>query len=834
MAYLVDELTRKNEIPRPKICYYFCRDDETGRAINIFSTLILEILEQFSGLKKMFYELYKNAQASGSFQPASSITELENFLYQVLETIDRPLFIVIDGLDECDRASRNRLLSLLKNLLQKTPRLKVLLSSRPHGEILKQLHGTSRIDLGFNAERDRIIVEKTVEKQLSYLSEESEEEVKALVINRVSTLMRGSAIWTKMVVGLIATREIHTIGPMRSFLDNLPLPDELSELYITVLKRSTLNDPANWELASIALRVLAVARRPLSVSELAWAVALSTAEQHVVTVAALGQLVDCSRVMSLIQPFITSIDSNDLKERQIRLSHQSMKEFVIDFAKPDVLSLQISTISASADRTALELRLQSLEEAMLNICIRYLLLDDVDGTALFSDELAAIEELPQEVDLFDNKEGPVYYDPYCTWETWEENMIRYDPTERGFGELFVYASCCWLEHFGAIKIGPLPDLAKIERLCQAGSTRIQNWTKQNCRPDCVIKARFPFESNLYDPLSITALYGSEAMLYKILRDSELNPDKFRPRTAIRAAEQVLLWGDVSRLKILVLDKKVGHQLQSLDFFWFVLRQWSGHGRHRCNWTLVFDLVVHMSDMLVQKQFGNELLCMAARAGCIPMVQRLMTASRHNTKLRDELLRGASREQNPPCSSKSVHQSIGEAVLGNHIDVVKYLFEEEGIEAHLQHVNSRGENVLHLASLLCNPAMFRLLVSRFPEGLLQTDSEGKTVLIRIIMSHSNLQDRVKSARTVLLQGRDNQDNFLCDQQQNPLRIAVRLGDLDMCRLLICDGKMSPLMALRVGREGQMFLKDVTPENQHKVPVMLELLRSHVNIASKPAE
>lgn len=53
-------------------------------------------------------------------------------------------------------------------------------------------------------------------------------------------------------------------------------------------------------------------------------------------------------------------------------------------------------------------------------------------------------------------------------------MIRYDPTDCGFGELFVYASCHWLEHYGAIMAEHRPSLASIEDLCQAGSTRLQN------------------------------------------------------------------------------------------------------------------------------------------------------------------------------------------------------------------------------------------------------------------------------------------------------------------------------------------------------------------------
>ena len=310
-----------------------------------------------------------------------------------------------------------------------------------------------------------------------------------------------------MVVELIDLRGIRALGPMQLFLEEIPLPGQLSKLYATLLRRSTSNDPGNQELASIALELLAVTRRPLSILELAWAVALSTAQQEVTTVAALAKLVDHQRVLGLIQPFITSIDFSDVRKRQIQLLHQSVKEFIIAELTRNLPRPQGSTISTATDQASIAQRIESSEARILKICIRYLLLDEIDNTGLFGEEQVAIEELPQEFELFIDNGEPVEYDPYCTWEVWEENMIRYDPTERGFGEFFVYASSHWLEHFGAITVEPLPSLASIESLCQAGSTRLHNWIKQNCRPDCAIKARFPFDSSLYDPLSITALYG---------------------------------------------------------------------------------------------------------------------------------------------------------------------------------------------------------------------------------------------------------------------------------------------------------------------------------------
>ena len=807
MAFLVDELSRRNEyqLPKPKICYHYCRDDGTGQAVHIFSALILALLEQLPGLKKTFYEWYKQNQASGILDPAKNTRKLGEFLETVLETLDRPLFVVIDGLDECDRASRKALLKLLKTLSQKTPRLKVVLSSRPEEEILEQLVDVARIDLSSDAHRDAVIVRHTVERQLSYLSED----VGALVIKTLSRLAQGSAIWTKMIVELIEVRGIRALAPMRLFFEQMPLPGQLSDLYVTMISRYSSNDPENKELAATALKVLAVACRPLSIQELAWAVALATAQYKVATVAALAQLVDHQRVMSLIHPFITRIDFSDVTKRQVRLVHQSVKEFITR----EWPRLHGSATSIALDQTYTCRQIESLEVFILDICIDYLLLDEIGSFHLFSEAQIAIDELPQNFDLFKDTES-FEYDRYCTWEAWEENMIHYDPNERGFGQFFVYAASHWLTHFGGIQSETLPHLTKIESLCQAGSIRLHNWVKQNCRPDCAIKARFEFDSHLYDPLSITSLYGSDAMLRDMLENSNFDKDKFLPLPAIGAADQILQWGDFSRLNILFLEGKLSHQLRNLDFFRLIIRQWSVFGVRHDNWNVAFDLVDHTLDTLVQEQWGNKLLCIAARAGCMPVIQRLLNRAQHMAELRTELLRG--------------FQSIGEAVLGNHTDVVEYLLGQEGFEAHLQYLNSRGENALHLASRTYNPAIFRLLVPRLQEGIHQTDSQGDTALTRIVRNHSDSRDRYESARILLLsQADDDWDSHFGDEQHDPLQLAVRMGDTDMCHLLICDGKMNPRSALTRRDDGQLVLKDKPRMDEEAI---LQLLRTHAAIAS----
>lgn len=530
-------------------------------------------------------------------------------------------------------------------------------------------------------------------------------------------------------------------------------------------------------------------------------------------------MVDHQRVLSLIQPFIAHVDFNDVKRRQVRLAHQSVKEFIVMKSVSNRPGLQGPATPTAIDQGPQ--RTVSLEAGILDICVRYLLLDDFGNTALFSEEQLAIEELPQEFDLFNNDDESADYDPSCTWEDWEDNMIRYDPTDRGFGELFVYASCHWPEHFGAITVEPLPTLGNIENLCQAGSTRLQNWIKQNCRPECTIKPRFIFDGSLYDPLSITSLYGSEAMLRDILESSDFDKNKFLPNPAIGAADQIFQWGDLSRLS------KVSHQLQNLGFFQLAMKNWSFSDKLRQGWEVVFDLIYNVLDILIKERWGNELLCMAASRGCIPIIRRLMDSAQCMPELRTELLRGFPREPQTMSFGKPMHQSIGEAVLGNHVDVVEYLLGQQGIEAHLQYRNSRGENVLHLASRLCNPAIFQLLVPRFKEGVHQKDNQKETALTRIIMHSSASWDRYESARILLLEDGADRNGRFGDEQQDALRTAVRLGDLDMCDLLIRIGKMRPLSALRRDDDGQMVLKDMTSENEQNMFAILQLLRAHAD-------
>ncbi|UKZ60423.1 uncharacterized protein TrAtP1_001703 [Trichoderma atroviride] len=101
MGFLIDELCRRrnHQLPQPMILYHYYQNDETGHALYIFSSLILSLLEQ----RVRNFELSTNAH------------KLADFFQRTAEELDRPLYLIIDGLDECDTKSRGILFKFLQS-----------------------------------------------------------------------------------------------------------------------------------------------------------------------------------------------------------------------------------------------------------------------------------------------------------------------------------------------------------------------------------------------------------------------------------------------------------------------------------------------------------------------------------------------------------------------------------------------------------------------------------------------------------------------------------------------------------------------------------------------
>lgn len=195
-------------------------------------------------------------------------------------------------------------------------------------------------------------------------------------------------------------------------------------------------------------------------------------------------------------------------------------------------------------------------------------------------------------------------------------------------------------------------------------------------------ARYEFDSELYDPLGITVLYGSDAMLNHAIQNADFKSEFYLPNSPVAAADQVIQWGDLNRLKTLFAHSGFSNQLHTLDFFRLLMRQWRLLESRHSSWDEAFDLVNHAFDAMVAGRWGNELFCVAASMRCMPMLQRLMHGATHNLSLKTELWR-------EPCHGADEHspgadQSVGAALSTSRLDVAEYLLQQDSVEAQFCH------------------------------------------------------------------------------------------------------------------------------------------------------
>lgn len=124
--------------------YYYCEsfDPRSLKLENILETIIRQLLETIviSEVIEKQIEIY--------FQSSAKITvkeELFTFLLDVTKSFSK-IYVLINGLDECDKDDINMILSMLSQLLRSTcPSFKIALFSREENNIVNAFKNHHRV-----------------------------------------------------------------------------------------------------------------------------------------------------------------------------------------------------------------------------------------------------------------------------------------------------------------------------------------------------------------------------------------------------------------------------------------------------------------------------------------------------------------------------------------------------------------------------------------------------------------------------------------------------------------------------------------------------------------
>ncbi|KAL7926408.1 hypothetical protein ACQKWADRAFT_328206 [Trichoderma austrokoningii] len=222
-----------------------------------------------------------------------------------------PVYIIIDALDECT-TGRTEFLHLIQTL-SNLPKVKLLVSSRNWPEIGGKLVNEMNLSLEVNAG----LVKTAVELYISYKASQlpilqDEPELKEEVCRRMRNKANGTFLWVAIVFkSLDSMRYYDDNSEVLKMLDEMP--EDLTQLYATMLERISLLPGESSNLCRTALAIATLVYRPLHLNEPS---TLAGFQRRLKKLPLVEELIkDCGSFLTV-------------QENKIYFIHQSAKEYL--------------------------------------------------------------------------------------------------------------------------------------------------------------------------------------------------------------------------------------------------------------------------------------------------------------------------------------------------------------------------------------------------------------------------------------------------------------------------------------------------------------------------
>jgi ankyrin repeat protein len=520
-AYVTKYLREEARAP---VLTYYCTQQEDDELRLILCSLTYQLLQAKTGLKETFKDWSEKRQAVTLDKPSNKPGVLSEFLCSSLQDSRDQVFIVLDGLDECEEDVRSALLVLFRNLISNGALVKVFVSSRQRDDILQTLtsSGTTEkeavtepehriplfhIDMKPTEERDRVLAEHLAAKPLRQIEDNT---VREKAIEQLAKQARGSAIWLHMAMASLAgAKNEHRIEKCLEFLQTDPKLVDWYEQLFTDAESATCNDR---EILERALETLAVARRPMTIDELARAANIDDAENGE-SLVLLNEAAGEIDFLSLIRPFVATLDeSANGKTLRVRLVHQSLLELLLTARPSEWGNMAAAKKNKRVTDKEKEQRRRELNEQLMGRCVKYLLLGDLEDR-LSDDDVDTPADIDPDASQEDDEpwDGFGFADMFAEPVTQKRTRTRAQISHLHFYE---YAASHWFSHFAACEKDVAGNLKEnAERLLNCSANECTDWvsfvrTEKEAQGEI-----FPSSS---EPATLAAYFGLGETLAAII------------------------------------------------------------------------------------------------------------------------------------------------------------------------------------------------------------------------------------------------------------------------------------------------------------------------------
>ncbi|KAL2862490.1 WD40-repeat-containing domain protein [Aspergillus lucknowensis] len=318
MIGLVNELSKHLEKRSGSgiLSYFFCQstDARLNNAGSVLRGLIYLLVDQQKTLLQYLQKAY-DTEGDQLFQGPNAIYALEPILFDMLDGLSTRVYLMVDGLDECD-SDLSRLLDLItRNVSKPESKVKWLVTSRYRHDIENWLQPNGhcqKINLELNSTHISRAVNTFIDNKVSELARRMryDDNLQREVQNHLYKNAEGTFLWVALVC-----KRLQTVPRVKIKLE-LPkvleeFPPRLEQLY-----ERMMDQILNGEVAESCTRILSAVTltyRPLHLKELVTAAGLPPE--------LLYDLLLVRELVNLCGSFVT------VREETIYFVHQSAKDY---------------------------------------------------------------------------------------------------------------------------------------------------------------------------------------------------------------------------------------------------------------------------------------------------------------------------------------------------------------------------------------------------------------------------------------------------------------------------------------------------------------------------
>ncbi|OGE47259.1 hypothetical protein PENARI_c052G10296 [Penicillium arizonense] len=354
--------------PGVTICFFFFKDNEDQ---NHLDTALCSVLHQlFSQRPHLLPHAIPSWEKNGEAL-RSEVDELWRILTAAaLADVSHKIICIFDALDECHEKDQGRLIEKLQffyqqtSLLTKDTCLKFLVTSRPYDHIQDKFRAITdsfpHIHIKGEEENDRIHreIDLVVKIRVRELAETVplSPDVHQRVEQQLLQMEHRTYLWLHLAIDEIRTAFKRSLRPAEHSI--ALISPSVNAAYEKILCRVPADE---IDTVKKILEIIVAARRPLTIREMAIALGIATySEARTIIEARLDPTHLQRQLRQLCGLFVFTNNS------KIYLIHQTAREFLIQ--KKFAENLHLPYWSSLSDA----------EDHMTEICLRYLLMEDLE------------------------------------------------------------------------------------------------------------------------------------------------------------------------------------------------------------------------------------------------------------------------------------------------------------------------------------------------------------------------------------------------------------------------------------------------------------------------